>query len=90
MPTADKLSNQTQSTMFLVIGAVLVVIVLGALAGTYLASVGDFNVALADNPTNSTVIDNLIATGIFQLLFAASAVFGLLGLAVAALVRSGR
>jgi predicted transcriptional regulator YheO len=46
--------------------------------------VGDFNTALSDTSTNSTVVDTLMASGVFQLMVAVGIVLGLIGLVLSA------
>jgi len=77
------IGTAASGTIGSVIRAVIVVVILGATAGLILGAIGDFNTALGDTSTNSTIVDTLMSSGVFQLMAAVAVVLGLVGFAIA-------
>jgi hypothetical protein len=80
--------GSVSGVMTTVILGIVILLVLAALAPTYISSVGDLVSALEDGSTNNTTADSLLP--VFGLIIALGGVFALVGYAFLAYRRKGK
>jgi FlaG/FlaF family flagellin (archaellin) len=79
------ISNRATAVVQTVLSATIVVILAGSLAAVWFGAIGDANEAIGSTPVNSTVVDELLTTGVFQLIIAILGVMAFVGLITGAM-----